>query len=95
MLDFLKFFVDLGNRELIKEFNKEIIETINPKPKPMTIEEAVLYIVKEEAKEELSVTIIENLLRETQFSHEGIARLVGVPLKCVQGFVEGTWPEYD
>nr|WP_295930867.1 hypothetical protein [uncultured Dyadobacter sp.] len=44
----------------------------------MTIEEAVLYIVKEEAKEELSVTFIKNLLSETQFSHEEIARLVGI-----------------
>ncbi|PSL25226.1 hypothetical protein CLV60_112145 [Dyadobacter jiangsuensis] len=94
LLDFLKFYIDLGSKELNKEFN-EIIETINPKPKPMTIKEAVLYIVKEEAKEERNVTFIKNLLRETKFSHEEIARLADVPLKCVEGFVQGTWPEYD
>lgn len=95
LLHFLKLYVILGNKELEKTYRKEVINTIKLKPKPMSIDEAVIYIAREEAKEEVTVTVITNLLRETQFSHEQIARLVGLPLKCVEGFVQGTWPEYD
>lgn len=95
LLHFLKIYVHLGNDKLDQEFDEALNKVVNPNPEPMTIEEAVLYIVKEEAKEERNVTFIKNLLRETQFSHEEIARLADVPLKCVQGFVQGTWPEYD
>lgn len=96
LMHFLEFYVRLGNDQLDKEFNKEINKAINPNATPMTIEEAVLYIVKEEGKEEgieqgiakerleRNTTIVQNLLRETQFTQKEIARLVGVPAAFVR-----------
>lgn len=92
LLHFLKLYVHLGNDELNEEFNAEINRTINPDPLPMTIEEAVIYIEKEEAREKgiaqgalaRNTTFVQNLLRETQFTEEEIARLADVSIEFVR-----------
>ena len=92
LLHFLKLYVHLGNDELSEEFNAEMSRTINPNPLPMTIEEAVIYIEKEEAKEKgiaqgalaRNTIIVKNLLRETQFTDDKIARLADVSIEFVR-----------
>lgn len=92
LMHFLEFYIQLGNDQLDKEFKNEINGALNPNPIPMTIEEAILYIVKEEGVEqgiakghlERNTTVVQNLLRETKFTQREIARLVGVPAAFVR-----------
>lgn len=88
VMHFLKFYIRLGNEQLDQEFNKEISKAINPNPLPMTIEEAVLCIVKEEGIEqghlERNTTFVQNLLRETKFTQREIAKLAGVTVGFVR-----------
>ncbi|WP_342088227.1 hypothetical protein [Dyadobacter sp. OTU695] len=96
LMHFLKFYVRLGSEELDKQSRQEIDRSINPDPIAMTIEEAILHIVKEEAEEkgleqgiakerlERNTTVVGNLLRETKFTQKEIARLVGVPAAFVR-----------
>ncbi|MBO9614142.1 MAG: Rpn family recombination-promoting nuclease/putative transposase [Dyadobacter sp.] len=92
LMDFLKLYIPLGNKELNREYLEEIKRATNPDPVPMTFEEAVLYIEREEAKEEghleRSTVVVRNLLRETTFGEEQIARLAGVPIDFVREIKE-------
>lgn len=100
LMDFLKFYVRLGNKELDREFNREVENVTNKQQIPMTFEEAILHIVKEEgieegmeqgleqgiAKERLerNTTFVQNLLRETKFTQREIAQLADVPTAFVR-----------
>lgn len=96
LMDFLKFYVRLDSKELDKEFVKEIKKATKPDPIPMTFEEVILNIVKEEGKEEgleqglakgqleRNTTFVQNLLRETKFTHKEIAKLAGVTTAFVR-----------
>ncbi|MHA4742544.1 RpnC/YadD family protein [Dyadobacter sp. MSC1_007] len=87
LMNFLQFYVRFDSEELDTQFNLEVDEIIHQKKIPMTLEEAILQIVKEEGIErghlERNTTIVQNLLRETNFSTEQIARLVGVSVEFV------------
>lgn len=50
LMEFLKFYVRLGSEELDQEFDLEIDRVVNQTNIPMTFEEAILHIVKEEAE---------------------------------------------
>jgi len=96
LIEFLKFYVRLGNEGLDERFDLEIDNVVNQTLVPMTFAEAILHIVKEEAEEkgigkgvakghlERNTTIVQNLLRETKFTQKEIARLVGVPAAFVR-----------
>lgn len=82
LMHFLQFYVRLGNEELDREFEREVDKVIDQTKFPMKIEEAILHIAKEEAKEEAilerDTTFVQNLFRETNFTEQEIARLAGV-----------------
>jgi hypothetical protein len=96
LMNFIQFYVRLGNKELDREFDLEIDSVINQTEIPMTFEETILMIVKEEGKEEgleegvakgsleRNTTFVQNLLRETKFTQKEIARLTGVTLEFVR-----------
>ncbi|SEJ77685.1 Putative transposase, YhgA-like [Dyadobacter sp. SG02] len=88
LLDFLKFYVSLGDKKLDSEYLEEIKKVTSPDPIPMTFEEAILHIVKEEGKEEghleKDTIFVQNLLRQTQFSEEEIAQLTDVSIDFVR-----------
>lgn len=100
LMNFLQFYVRLGSEELDEKFDLEIESVVNQTHIPMTFEEAILHIVKEEAEEkgigkgikeglakghlERNTTVVRNLLRETKFTQREIARLVGVPAAFVR-----------
>jgi hypothetical protein len=82
----------LGSEELDREFDLEIDRAVVKNEIPMTFEETILMIVKEEGLEqglakghlERNTTVVRNLLRETKFTQREIARLVGVPAAFVR-----------
>lgn len=92
LMNFLQFYVRLGSERLDNEFDFEITNAVNQNSIPMTLEEAILQIVKEEATEyglergylERNTTFVQNLLRETNFSTNEIARLAGVSIEFVE-----------
>ncbi|GGM77951.1 hypothetical protein GCM10010967_07060 [Dyadobacter beijingensis] len=100
LMEFLKFYIRLGNEEMDEQLDLEIDSVANQSYISMTFEEAILHIVKEEAKEygiekglergveqghlERNTTFVQNLLRETQFTDERIAQLADVPIEFVQ-----------
>ncbi len=88
LMDFLKFYVPLEDEALEKEYFDEINRTAHPGQILMTWEETILYIVKEEGIEKGSearnTTFVQNLLRETNFTDEEIARLADVSIEFVQ-----------
>lgn len=51
LMEFLKFYVRLGNDKMDGKLDLEIDSVVNQSHIPMTFEEAILHIVKEEAKE--------------------------------------------
>ncbi|MGX5853011.1 hypothetical protein ACWKW6_05180 [Dyadobacter jiangsuensis] len=51
LMEFLKFYVRLGNDKMDGQLDLEIDHVVNQSHIPMTFEEAILHIVKEEAKE--------------------------------------------
>lgn len=100
LMNFLQFYVRLGSSELDRAFDLEIDRVVGKHEIPMTFEETILMIVKEEGKEEglekgleqgasqeriaRNTTFVQNLLRETKFTQREIARLVGVPAAFVR-----------
>ncbi len=104
LMEFLKFYVRLGDEEMDVQLDLEIDSVVNQSYISMTFEEAILHIVKEEAKEygieeglergleqglakghlERNTAFVQNLLRETQFTDEEIARLADVSIEFVQ-----------
>ncbi|SDG12361.1 Putative transposase, YhgA-like [Dyadobacter soli] len=84
LMEFLKFYVPLEDETLDREYFNEVKRAINSEHIPMTWEETILYIEREEAKEERNVIFIRNLLRETQFNEEEIARLADVSIDFVR-----------
>jgi hypothetical protein len=92
LMIFLQFYVRLGSEELDREFDLEIDRAVVKNEIPMTFEETILMIVKEEGLEqglakghlERNTTVVRNLLRETKFTQREIARLVGVPAAFVR-----------
>ena len=100
LMEFLKFYVRLGNDKMDGKLDLEIDSVVNQSHIPMTFEEAILHIVREEAKEygieegldrgiaqgalARNTIIVKNLLRETQFTDEEIARLADVSIEFVQ-----------
>lgn len=100
LLEFLKFYVRLESDELDDEFDLEVNRAVNQSSITMTFAETILMIVREEAEEkgigkglekgisqerlERNTTFVQNLLRETNFGEEEIARLVGVPVEFVR-----------
>lgn len=50
LMEFLKFYVRLGNEEMDEKLDLEIDSVVNQSHIPMTFEEAILHIVKEEAE---------------------------------------------
>jgi flagellar biosynthesis/type III secretory pathway protein FliH len=99
-MNFLQFYVRLGSSELDREFDLEIDRAVGKNEIPMTFGETILMIVKEEGVEEglerglekgiekgrleRDTTFAQNLLRETKFSIEEIARLAGVTVEFVK-----------
>lgn len=96
LMNFLQFYVRLGSSELDREFDLEIDRVVGKNEIPMTFEETILMIVKEEGLEQgleqgisreriaRNTTFVQNLLRETKFTQKEIARLVGVPAAFVR-----------
>lgn len=92
LMNFLQFYVRLGSEELDEKFDLEIDKVVDQNKIPMTFEETILMIVKEEGMErglekgrlERDTTVVRNLLRETKFTQREIARLVGVPAAFVR-----------
>jgi hypothetical protein len=100
LMNFLQFYVRLGSSELDREFDLEIDRAVGKNEIPMTFGETILMIVKEEGVEEglerglekgiekgrleRDTTFAQNLLRETKFSIEEIARLAGVTVEFVK-----------
>ncbi|MCF0074588.1 Rpn family recombination-promoting nuclease/putative transposase [Dyadobacter sp. CY261] len=92
LMNFLQFYVRLGNRELDVEFDLEIDRVVDQNKIPMTFEETILMIVKEEGLEQgisqerlaRNTAFVRNLLCETKFSQKEIARLVGVTVAFVR-----------
>ena len=100
LLEFLKFYVRLESDELDDEFDLEVNKAVNQSAITMTFAETILMIVREEAEEKglgkglvqgisqerlaRNTTFVRNLLRETNFSEEEIARLVGVAVDFVR-----------
>lgn len=84
LMEFLKFYVSLEDDDLDREYLKEVQRVINPEPIPMTWEETILYIVEEKGAEAAKTTVVRNLIRETNFTSEEIARLADVTVEFVQ-----------
>lgn len=84
LMEFLKFYVSLEDDDLDREYLKEVQRVINPEPIPMTWEETILYIVEEKGAEAAKTTVVRNLIRETNFTPEEIARLADVSVEFVQ-----------
>lgn len=100
LMEFLKFYIRLGNEEMDEQLDLEIDSVVNQSYISMTFEEAILHIVKEEAKEygieeglergveqghlERNTTFVKNLLREAKFTDDEIARLADVSIEFVQ-----------
>jgi hypothetical protein len=88
LMNFLQFYVRFDSEELDTQFNLEVDEITHQNKIPMTLEEAILQIVKEEAEErslrKRDTDFVQTLLRETEFSIEEIARLVGVSIEFVE-----------
>ncbi|TLV00857.1 Rpn family recombination-promoting nuclease/putative transposase [Dyadobacter luticola] len=86
LMNFLKFYVRFDSDEYNELFESEI--TTLEKSTTMSIEEAVIYVAKEEGLEkgrmERNQVFVKNLLKETSFSVDEIARLAGVPVDFVQ-----------
>jgi hypothetical protein len=84
LMEFLKFYVRLDNDEFDEQFDLEIDRIVNQTHIPMTFEEAILHIVREEAKEKQETFFVTNMLSQTDCSIEDIARLVGVSIDFVR-----------
>jgi hypothetical protein len=91
LMNFLKIYVVLKDASLKDSFEKEIeFLTVNTYTN-MGINEAVIYIEKEEAREEgveqgrmeRNVAITQTLLNDERFGPDEIARLIGIPLEFV------------
>ncbi|MCF2491588.1 Rpn family recombination-promoting nuclease/putative transposase [Dyadobacter sp. CY347] len=88
LMKFLKFYVVLKDPFLAASYSEEVCNLTNKTYTTMGIDEAVLYIMKEEGKEEgrleKDITFTRNLLNANRFSREEIAELVGVPVAFVE-----------
>ncbi|SDF75033.1 hypothetical protein SAMN04487996_11294 [Dyadobacter soli] len=79
LLGFLRLYIRFENRESGVKF-EEAVDHLIQENKFMGIEE----LLKSAIKEEVAIETTENLLKETSFSIEKIARLVGVSPEFVQ-----------
>ncbi|SKB58438.1 hypothetical protein [Dyadobacter psychrophilus] len=84
LMDFLKFYVVLNDPYLRESFSEEINNLTLKTYTAMGMDEAVLYITREEAKEERSAILIKNLLKDGRFGLEEIAKLAEVPVAFAQ-----------
>ncbi|MCF0061211.1 hypothetical protein MUK70_18385 [Dyadobacter chenwenxiniae] len=92
LMKFLKFYVVLNDPLLAASYNEEVYNLTHKTYTNMGIDEAVIYIEKEEAREEgieqgrmeKSTAITKSLLNDKRFSLEEIAELVDVPLEFVR-----------
>lgn len=92
LMKFLKFYVVLNDPFLSASYSQEVYNLTHKTYTTMGIDEAVIYISREEGKEEgielgrLETTnaFTEALLKDGRFDKEEIARLVGVPVAFVQ-----------
>ncbi|MCE7065456.1 Rpn family recombination-promoting nuclease/putative transposase [Dyadobacter sp. CY326] len=87
LIDFLKFYVILNDQQLTTLFNKEINNLKLKTYTNMGMDEAVIYITREEAKEEAILeknsAFAKSLLITNRFSLDEIAELLDVPLDFV------------
>lgn len=87
LMNFLKFYVTVGSESLQLQSISDIDTIANQKSIPMSLEETIVMILQEEAEEkgrlERETTFVQNLLRETNFSIEEIAKLAGVSVEFV------------
>lgn len=88
LMKFLKFYVVLNDANLNMSFEMETSRFTLKTYTNMGIDEAVIYIEKEEAKEEVrlerNTAFTKSLLNKNSFSLEEIAELVDVPLEFVK-----------
>ncbi|GAB4033317.1 Rpn family recombination-promoting nuclease/putative transposase [Spirosoma gilvum] len=91
LMNFLRYYVRLEKQEAIDKFERAV-EAITQQNTTMGIEQFLLERAKKEGREqgieqgvkEKSQTVTQMLLRETSFTVEEIARLVGVPVSFVE-----------
>jgi predicted transposase YdaD len=87
ILFFLRFYIRFEKRETDVKFEKTV-DQITKGKQTMGIEEFIMNRIKEEVraevKDETVAGIAKNLLKETSFTIEEIARLVGVSPEFVQ-----------
>ncbi|WP_439556314.1 hypothetical protein [Dyadobacter sp.] len=92
LMKFLKLYMRFNDKSLDRIFERDI-STITKKPhNAMGIDELYLQIRQQEAREdgrdegrnERNIEFVKNLLRETSFNNEKIARLAGVSAELVQ-----------
>jgi hypothetical protein len=87
LLYFLKLYVRFEKKESNEKFDLEVATLTHNRNKTMGIEEAVVFIAAQEGREagyrNSSITVIRNLLKDTDFNDKEIARLVGVSKKFV------------
>ncbi|WP_169720040.1 hypothetical protein [Dyadobacter alkalitolerans] len=87
-MKFLKFYVVLNDPFLTASFSEQVFNLTHKTYTTMGIDEAVIYITREEAKEEAflekDITFTKSLLNANRFSLEEVAELVGVPVAFVQ-----------
>lgn len=82
LLNFLKYYIRFENKETEVKFEEEL-DFITEKRKTMGIEEFLLDRAKKEGERESAVKFVNTLIKETTFSVEKIASLVGVSVDFV------------
>lgn len=86
LLDFLKLYVYLDNKEIFFKFEEEL-DTITKKERTMGIRELGTQLIKEEGREEgieiAKITLITNLLLKTNHSLQEIADLTDTSIDFV------------
>jgi predicted transposase/invertase (TIGR01784 family) len=82
LLNFLKYYIRFENKETEVKFEEEL-DFITEKRKTMGIEEFLLDRAKREGERESAIKFVKTLVKETTFSVEKIASLVGVSVDFV------------
>jgi len=82
ILNFVRGYVCMGDREMIVKFERGI-EEINFKKRNMKTREILLMLMKQQEREEAQTEFVRNLLNKTAFSLQEIADLVGVSIDFV------------
>ena len=83
LMNFLKFYIRFDNTETDVKFDNEI-NTITLKNKTMGLEEFLLDRAEKQGVEKKELSFTQTLLKETNFSVQKIASLVGVTVDFVE-----------